>query len=164
MTPAAVCDTLSRRMNTTGTIGNILHHKGRQVWSVSPETTVLEAITMLADRNVGSLLVMDGATLVGVFTERDYTRNIALRGRSSRDTKIGDVVSTPVLTVTLEHTVEECMRLMTEHRVRHFPVLEGGQVVGVISIGDLVNWTISTQSIALEQMQSYITGGYPTPG
>ena len=147
-------------MNTTGTIDNILHLKGRGVWSISPEETVFTALQQLSDKNVGALLVMDEDRLLGMFTERDYSRKIILKGRSSRDTKIGEVVSAPVLTVSPEHTVEECMRLMTDHRVRHLPVLEGGKVVGIVSIGDLVNWTISAQTVAIEQMQSYIAGGY----
>lgn len=147
-------------MNTTGTIENILHHKGRDVWSVPPETTVFDAITLLAEKNIGALLVMDGDRLLGMFSERDYTRKIILKGRSSRDTKVGEVVSTPLVTVSPEHTVEECMRLMTDHRVRHLAVLEDGRVAGIVSIGDLVNWTISAQTAAIQQMQSYIAGGY----
>jgi CBS domain-containing protein len=148
-------------MNTTGTIEQVLHHKGRNVWSISPRITVLEAITVLAEKNVGAVLVMDGDKLAGMFSERDYTRKIILKGRSSRDTKVGEVVSSPVMTVSPDHTVEECMRLMTEHRVRHLPVIEGGRVVGVVSIGDLVNWTINAQTVAIEQMKNYISGGYP---
>ncbi len=147
-------------MNTTGTIENILHHKGRDVWSVPPETTVFDAITLLAEKNIGALLVMDGDRLLGMFSERDYTRKIILKGRSSRDTKVGEVVSTPLVTVSPQHTVEECMRLMTDHRVRHLAVLEAGQVAGIVSIGDLVNWTLGAQTAAIQQMQSYIAGGY----
>ena len=126
-------------MNTTGTIENILHHKGRDVWSVPPATTVFDAITLLAEKNIGALLVMDGDRLLGMFSERDYTRKIILKGRSSRDTRVGEVVSTPLVTVSPQHTVEECMRLMTDHRVRHLAVLEAGQVAGIVSIGDAVN-------------------------
>ncbi len=147
-------------MNTTGTIENILHHKGRDVWSVPPETTVFDAITLLAEKNIGTLLVMDGDRLLGMFSERDYTRKIILKGRSSRDTRVGEVVSTPLVTVSPQHTVEECMRLMTDHRVRHLAVLEAGQVAGIVSIGDLVNWTLGAQTAAIQQMQSYIAGGY----
>ncbi len=147
-------------MNTTGTIENILHHKGRDVWSVPPETTVFDAITLLAEKNIGALLVMDGDRLLGMFSERDYTRKIILKGRSSRDTRVGEVVSTPLVTVSPQHTVEECMRLMTDHRVRHLAVLEAGQVAGIVSIGDLVNWTLGAQTAAIQQMQSYIAGGY----
>ncbi len=148
-------------MKTTGTIGNILHHKGRQVWSIAPEATVFEAIKLLADQNVGALLVMSGENLVGIFSERDYTRKVVLKGRSSRVTKVGEITTAVVISVTENHSVEDCMRLMTEHRVRHLPVLEGEKVIGIVSIGDLVNWVIHSQSAALEQMQSYISGGYP---
>ena len=148
-------------MKTTGTIGNILHHKGRKVWSIAPEATVFDAIKLLADQNVGALLVMAGEKLVGIFSERDYTRKVVLKGRSSRETKVGEITTAVVVSVTENHSVEDCMRLMTEHRIRHLPVLEGEKVVGVVSIGDLVNWTIHSQSAALEQMQSYISGGYP---
>ena len=148
-------------MNTTGTIGNILHHKGRNVWSITPEATVFDAIKLLAVQNVGALLVISGEKLVGIFSERDYTRNVVLKGRSSKETKVGEITTAVVVSVTENHSVEDCMRLMTEHRVRHLPVLEGEKVVGLVSIGDLVNWVIHAQSAALEQMQSYISGGYP---
>ena len=151
-------------MNIQATVDHILHHKGRQVWTVSPDMTVYDAIRSLAERNVGALLVTDGDRLVGIFSERDYTRKIILKGRSSKETKVGEIVSSPVQTVTPEETVEDCMRLMTEHRIRHLPVVQGGKVLGVISIGDLVNWIISAQKVAIEQMQSYISGGYPTQG
>ena len=149
-------------MNIQATVDLILHHKGHHIWSVSSDVTVYDAIRTLAERNVGALLVMDGDHLVGIFSERDYTRKIILKGRASKDTKVGAIVSSPVLTVPPEETVENCMRLMTERRVRHLPVVQGGQVLGVISIGDLVNWIISAQQVALEQMESYISGGYPT--
>jgi CBS domain-containing protein len=148
-------------MNIDSTVGHILQHKGSQIWAVSPATVVFDAIKTLAERNVGALLVMDGDTLVGIFSERDYTRKIILKGRSSMNTRVGEVVSSPVRTVTPEDTVEDCMKLMTEHRIRHLPVVGGGKVVGVISIGDLVNWIISAQKAALEQMRSYLAGGVP---
>ena len=148
-------------MNIDSTVGNILQHKGGQIWSVMPSTTVFDAIKTLAERNVGAVLVMDGDALVGIFTERDYTRKIILQGRSSMTTRVGEVVSSPVQTVTPEDTVESCMKLMTERRIRHLPVLNGGKVAGVISIGDLVNWIISTQKAALEQMHRYLAGGVP---
>jgi CBS domain-containing protein len=149
-------------MNIQATVDHILHQKGRQVWTVSPEMTVLDAIRLLAEKNVGALIVAEGDILIGMFSERDYTRKIILKGRSSKETKVGEIVSTPVQTVTPQDTVEDCMRLMTEHRIRHLPVLQAGKIAGVISIGDLVNWIISTQKVALEQMESYLSGGYPT--
>lgn len=146
-------------MNIHSTVAHILQHKGGQVFSVPPGVSVFEAIKKLAERNVGALLVMDGDVLHGIFSERDYTRKIILKGRSSMNTHVGEVVSNPVHTVTPDETIEDCMKRMTEHRIRHLPVVQDGKVVGVISIGDLVNWTISAQKAALEQMQSYLAGG-----
>ena len=145
-------------MNISGTIGSILNHKGRQVYSISPDATVFEAIQLMAEKNVGALLVMSEERLVGMISERDYTRKVALKGKSSRETKVVEIISSPVVSVTAGHSVEECMRLMTHNRVRHLPVLEGDKLVGVVSIGDLVNWTISAQDAAIEQLKSYITG------
>jgi CBS domain-containing protein len=145
-------------MKSIGTIGALLHHKGASVWSISPQETVFAAIQLLAKRNIGALLVMEGERLVGIFSERDYTRKIALEGRSSRDTQVGEIISASVITVTPEHTIEECMRMMTESRIRHLPVMEDEKVIGVVSIGDLVNWVISAQTAALDQMEAYIAG------
>ncbi len=145
-------------MNISGTIGAVLNHKGRQVYSISPDATVFEAIQLMAEKNVGALLVMSEERLVGMISERDYTRKVALKGKSSRETKVVEIISSPVVSVTTGHSVEECMRLMTHNRVRHLPVLEGDKLVGVVSIGDLVNWTISAQDAAIEQLKSYITG------
>ena len=145
-------------MNISGTVGTILNQKGRQVYSILPDATVFEAIQLMAEKNVGALLVMSGEKLVGMISERDYTRKVALKGKSSRETKVVEIISSPVVSVTPGHSVEECMRLMTGNRVRHLPVLEGEKLVGVVSIGDLVNWTISAQDAAIEQLKSYITG------
>ena len=142
---------------TNGILHEILSHKGSQLWTVPPDATVFEAIQLMADKNIGALLVMQGERLLGVVSERDYTRKVAVKGRSSRDTKVREIVAEPV-TATPGHTIEECMRLMTEHRVRHLPVLEGDKVIGLVSIGDLVNWIISAQSAAIHQLESYITG------
>jgi CBS domain-containing protein len=143
-------------------IRDILHQKGGHVWTVSPDTTVLAAIQMMADKNVGALLVTHTGKLIGILSERDYTRKVVLKGRSSKDTPVRDILSGRIIHVTPDHTVEECMRLMTEHRVRHLPVLDGDQIAGVISIGDLVNCIISAQTSAINQLETYITG-YPTP-
>ena len=148
-------------MEVIGTISAILRHKGSQVWSISAEATVFDAIREMAEKNIGALLVTEGDRLQGIISERDYTRKVALRGRSSRDTKVREIISSPLVHVSPNHTVQECMRLMTEHRVRHLPVLEGDKTVGLVSIGDLVNWIISAQSAALSQLQNYITGEYP---
>jgi CBS domain-containing protein len=147
-------------MNPNGSISEILSHKGNQVWSIAPEAMVFDAIQMMADKNIGALLVTEGQKLVGILTERDYTRKIALRGKSSKQTAVREILSGEVIHVTPEHTVEECMRLMTDHRVRHLPVLKGDKIAGVVSIGDLVNWIISAQSQTINQLQTYISG-YP---
>jgi CBS domain-containing protein len=148
-------------MNITGTVDAVLHQKTAQIWSVPPEATVFDAIKLMADKNIGALMVMDGSRLVGVFSERDYTRKIALKGKSSKQTPVREVVSSPVISVKPGSTVEECMRVMTENRVRHLPVLDGEKLLGVVSIGDLVNWTISAQHDAINQMADYISGKYP---
>jgi CBS domain-containing protein len=148
-------------MNPNGTISEILSNKGNAVWTVSPEMMVFDAIQLMADKNIGALLVTEGEKLVGIISERDYTRKVALKGKSSKQTAVREIISGQVIQVRPENTVEECMRLMTEHRIRHLPVLEEGKIVGVISIGDLVNWIISAQSNTIHQLQTYISG-YPT--
>ena len=149
-------------MKISGTVDSILHHKGAALWSIAPEATVFDAIKLMAHKNVGALLDMSGEKLVGLVSERDYTRKVAIKGKSSKETAVREIISANVITVTPQHAVEECMKLMTENRVRHLPVVEGEKVLGVISIGDLVNWTISAQSATIEQMHQYISGGYPT--
>ena len=146
-------------MKTSVPVGNLLNNKNPAIWSVDPNATVFEAIRLMAEKNIGALLVMSGGMLGGVFTERDYTRKIALQGKSSRDTHVWEIMTDEIHTVAPEESVEDCMRLMTEHRVRHLPVTKGQQVVGIVSIGDLVNWTISAQDAAIEQMERYIAGG-----
>lgn len=149
-------------MTHTGHIRDILHNKGGNVWTVSPEATVLDAIHMMADKNIGALLVTKDDKLIGIISERDYTRKVILKGRASKDTPVREILSGHVIHVSPEHSVDECLRLMTEHRVRHLPVMEGHKILGVISIGDLVNWIISAQSSTIQQLETYITG-YPTP-
>lgn len=143
-------------------IREIIAHKGGNVWSITPEATVLEAIQMMADKNIGALLVIREGQLLGVLSERDYTRKIVLKGRSSKDTPVRDILSGRVVSVGPDHTVDECLRLMTEHRIRHLPVMDGVKILGVISIGDLVNSIISAQSSTIQQLETYITG-YPNP-
>ena len=137
----------------------MLFRKTSELWSIAPEATVFEAIKLMADKNIGALLVMSSGKLAGVFTERDYTRKIALHGKNSRQTQVWEILPKEFVSVTTDDSVEDCMRLMTESRVRHLPVLEGANVVGIISIGDLVNWIISAQNFAIEQMEQYIAGG-----
>jgi CBS domain-containing protein len=149
-------------MTPIGTIREILNTKGSAVWTISPEATVFEAIKLMADKNVGALLVTERDKLVGIISERDYTRKVALRGKSSKEMAVREILSGQVIHVTAAQTVEECMRLMTEHRIRHLPVLDGEKIAGLVSIGDLVNWIITAQSSTIHQLQTYITG-YPTP-
>jgi CBS domain-containing protein len=146
-------------MKTTYPICSVLFHKPSVLWSIAPEATVFEAIKLMAEKNIGSLLVMSGGKLAGVFTERDYTRKVALHGKNSKETRVWEIIPREIISVTPNDSVEECMRLMTQHRVRHLPVVEGTNVVGIVSIGDLVNWIISTQSAHIEQMEQYIAGG-----
>jgi len=148
-------------MKTLIPVSSLLHHKGSAVWHITPEATVFEAIKLMSEKNIGALPVMSRGMLVGIFTERDYTRKIALMGKTSRETRVQEVLSPEVTCVSPNESVEECMRLMTEHRIRHLPVVEGEKVLGIISIGDLVNWIISAQNSAIEQMEQYIAGGVP---
>lgn len=145
-------------MNPNGTISEILSHKGTQVWSISPDATVFDAIQLMAEKNIGALLVTQEAQLLGILTERDYTRKVALKGKSSKQTAVKEILSGQVFHVSPDHSVEDCMRLMTDHRVRHLPVLENGRIVGIISIGDLVNWIITAQSSTIHLLQTYISG------
>ena len=133
-------------MNPNATISEILSFKGSSAWSISPDATVFEAIQMMADKNVGALLVTDNDKLVGIISERDYTRKVVIKGKSSRTTAVKEILSSHVIHVTPAHTVEDCMRLMTDHHFRHLPVLEGDRIAGIVSIGDLVNWIISAQT------------------
>jgi CBS domain-containing protein len=148
-------------MKTNYPISSILAQKSSSLWNVAPEATVFEAIRLMAEKDVGSLLVLSDGKLAGLFTERDYTRKVALFGKTSKETRVREVIPRETVTVTPDDSVEECMRLMTEKRVRHLPVVEGTNVVGLISIGDLVNWIISTQNAHIEQMEQYISGGVP---
>src|SRR5437867_2240740 len=147
-------------MTPIGTISEILNDKGATVWSISPDAMVYEAIAMMADKNIGALLVIDQGKLVGIISERDYTRKIALKGKSSKETPVKEILSGQVIGVSPSDSVEHCMRLMTDHRVRHLPVLDGEKIIGIISIGDLVNWIISAQTNTIHQLQTYISG-YP---
>jgi CBS domain-containing protein len=145
-------------MKTSVPISALLYHKGSTVWDISPEAMVFDAIKLMADKNIGALPVTSKGKLVGIFTERDYTRKIALAGKTSKQTYVKEVISRDVITVPPDEPVEECMRLMTEHRIRHLPVMQNDEMVGIVSIGDLVNWIISMQDAAIAQMEGYIGG------
>jgi len=147
-------------MDVSGTIDAILNQKSGEIFTIPPGATVFEAIEMMDNKNVGALLVMDGKKLVGMFSERDYTRKIVLRGKRSRETKVAEIMSTNLTITHSREPVEKCLRLMTDKRIRHLPVVDGDKVVGVISIGDLVKWVISCQSAAIAHLENYISGGY----
>jgi len=141
------------------TVAHILKSKPDQsVYTITPTASVLDALKLMAEKNVGALLVMDGEKIAGIITERDYARKIILRGRSSKDTPVHDIMTSSVMCVRPEQTSEECMMLMTENRLRHLPILDNGKLVGLISIGDLVKDIISEQQFIIEQLEHYIAG------
>jgi CBS domain-containing protein len=147
-------------MDVSGTIRAIMDHKSGEVFSISPDAMVFEAIEMMEKKNVGALLVMEQERLVGVISERDYTRKVFLRGKHSRETKVAEIMSTNLTVTHPREPVEKCLRLMTDKHIRHLPVMDGDKVIGVISIGDLVKHIISCQSAAIAHLESYIHGGY----
>ena len=140
------------------TVKHILDKKGRRVHSIRPEASVFDALRIMAEKNIGSLLVLEDAKLVGIITERIYAREIALKGRTSAQTLVRDVMSTTMICVRPDQTVEECMAVMTRKTVRHLPVLEQGEVVGIVSIGDMVNSIIKDQEFIIDQLEHYIQG------
>ena len=135
-----------------------LQRKGNDIYSTRPDATVFEALQIMADKDIGALLVFESGQLVGMFSERDYARRVILRGKSAKETLVRDIMTPQVIFVRPEHTIEQCMALMTERRIRHLPVMDGDQVVGVISIGDVVKSIISEQEFVIEQLTNYITG------
>lgn len=140
-------------------VANILKSKAdSRVYSISPSASVFDALTLMAEKNIGSLLVMDGAEIVGIVTERDYARKVVLMGRASPHTPVREIMSSAVMFVGPRHTTEQCMALMTENRLRHLPVLDDGELLGLVSIGDLVKDIISEQEFIIEQLERYITG------
>lgn len=147
-------------MDVSGNISAILSQKSGNVYSISPDAWVFDAVEMMANKNVGALLVMDGDELVGLVSERDYTRKVMLRGKKSRETKITEIMSDHLTVIPPNEPIEQCLRLMTEKRFRHLPVVDGGKVIGVISIGDLVKHVIATQSATIAHLENYISGGY----
>ena len=140
------------------TLQQLLNQKGRKIWSTHPNATVFDAITKMAEKDIGSLVVMDGDELVGIITERHYARNVILKGKASPATPVRDIMERDVITARPEQSVEECMAIMTEKRVRHLPVLEREKLIGIISIGDLVKSIIGDQKFTIDQLKQYIRG------
>jgi len=144
-------------MVIAGTLGIILARKGSALWSISPDATVFEAIQLMADKNVGALPVLDNSRLIGMISERDYVRKVILKGLSSKDTPVRDIMTREVLTASPSDSTADCMRIMTEKRVRHLPVLLGTKMIGIVSIRDVMEWVISAQA---ETIERYLTGDY----
>lgn len=147
-------------MELTGKIGSLIGKKGGCVWSIEPTASIYDAVAMMAEKEVGALPVIEGGKLLGIVSERDYARKVILKGRSSKDTLVTEIMTSPVISVTPKQTVEECMHIVTEKRIRHLPVVEGDKIVGMVSIGDLVNWLITEQQQTISQLEAYI-GGNP---
>ena len=148
-------------MRPSDPIRNVLKYKAPILYALPPDASVYEAIELMSEKSVGALLVMSGGDLVGFISERDYARKVILKGKSSPDTQIREIMSIPVITVSADDTVDECMRIMTGNRIRHLPVTDNHGVVGIVSIGDLVKWIVSAQEEMIHQLHSYIAGGYP---
>jgi CBS domain-containing protein len=141
------------------TVRDLLKQKGREVWSVAPDSTVYDALKLMAEKNIGALLVIDAGRPVGIFSERDYARQVILKGKTSKDTPVREVMTAKVVFVRPEQSIEECMALMTDRRFRHLPILEEGALVGILSIGDVVKAVISEKDFLIEQLANYISSG-----
>lgn len=141
-----------------GTVSNILKGKGKEIFSITPDTTVYHALELMVEKNVSSLLVVENEKLSGIFTERDYARKVVLKGKSSKETRIGDIMTEELITVSPASTIDDCMRLMTGKSIRHLPVLTDGNLVGIVSIGDVVKHVIEEQKLIIENMGNYIHG------
>ena len=141
-------------------VGNILKQKGNQVWSIGPEDTVYRALEILAEKNIGVLLVMEGQRVVGIFSERDYARKVILKGKSSAEMKVGEIMSKDVLYASPGDSVEKCMAIITENKIRHLPIMRDGKLLGMITSGDIINHIISRQKFEIQELKKYITGGY----
>jgi CBS domain-containing protein len=148
-------------MEINGTVYDILHNKGGEIWTTKPEDSVYDAIRLMGEKNIGALVALENGDVIGVLSERDYSRKVVLQGRTSRDTRVGEIISRPAITVCSKDGIETCMELMTCNRIRHLPVVDDGHVVGLISMGDLVRWVMLSQRHTIQQLQCYISGDYP---
>ena len=157
----ATASAVEKAIDLQDPVRSLLRQKDRALWSVSPDASVYEAIQQMSERHVGALVVLSGGQLAGIVTERDYARKVILKGRHSNETPVREIMSSPVLYVTPDQSIGECMRLMTSRRVRHLPVMEGDRITGMVSIGDLVNWIINSQDQIIRHLTGYIMGTYP---
>jgi CBS domain-containing protein len=148
-------------MEITGTVRQILTSKGTTVHSIAPDAMVFDALKLMGAKNIGALVVIENNEVVGVFSERDYSRKVVLLGKTSRTTTVDEILSRPVITVTPDDSIAKCMELMTSSRIRHLPVVDDGELSGIVSIGDVVSWIMHAQSNAIRQLTGYISGQYP---
>jgi CBS domain-containing protein len=148
-------------MESRDPVSAVLKRKSPEIWSVASTTSVYDALRLMSDKEIGAVLVTSSGKTAGIFSERDYARKVILMGRASKETSVSEIMTTPAISVSPEQTVSECMRIMTDERVRHLIVVKGGETIGVISIGDLVNWIITSQDDTIAQLHGYISGTYP---
>ena len=148
-------------MEIPGTVSQILANKGTAVFTTTPDATVFDALTLMGEKNIGALVVMEGDSVAGIFSERDYSRQVILQGKSSRTTRVSEILSRPAICIAPDDGIEECMKRMTLNRIRHLPVVDGDRLLGLVSIGDVVNWIMHAQRHAIQQLTEYISGQYP---
>jgi len=142
------------------TIAQLLNAKGDQIWSVEPKATIFEALEIMSEKEIGALLVMEDGKLTGIFSERDYARKVILKGKSSKETPVGELMTKKVFYIDSQKTINDCMAMMTAKRIRHVPVIEDNQVMGIVTIGDVVNQIISEQEVTINHLENYITGSH----
>ena len=142
------------------TIAQLLNAKGKQIWSVEPKATIFQALEIMSEKGIGALLVMEDGKLTGIFSERDYARKVILKGKSSKETPVGELMTKKVFYIDSQKTINDCMAMMTAKRIRHVPVIEDNQVMGIVTIGDVVNQIISEQEVTINHLENYITGSH----